>query len=787
MARIIQSPGVQITETDLSLSPASLNGTNIFATGFAASGPTDQLIQVTSVTDFEQVYGAPTNPAERYLFYTAKQILDSGTGNLFINRLPYGPVAGDGFGSKYSALVYPVTSFVGYSTNLDATAALGLSAVLSDSLTSSTSATYLFGTPKFFELTEQQYLSCVDGSGFNWSSTSLPKTSITSVSAFGNAGLVILNKAQVVTNNAFEGYYVGVVDNSNLLPTTDYDSINTVYSVASSAAIPSFVTIPTTKLDFTLSSTNINANGSLSEVIENLNTFDTSRSNGQSIFDDTVNIGVFKLFKSPFAYNASVLTVSLAESFNGSFDANRQINNVNGGLPISYFIGTQSIPSNNITVLVNDNISNRTGNTWLDTNGVPSKKVRFLTAANQARLIANNTGLSAAFGVNASVYKSASTSLGTVDALYPLGAYADQAITTKDLGNIPLKLDRALTKIDNDEIVNIDLIVEAGLGTIYAVASANATNYYDDSAPTSTGLQAGLNALANTNDYTGPTNTNEDLRTNYNTIINKFINTAQFVRKDCLFISDPIRHIFIKKDNVKTLSDKTKSFSQYIYSALRHLYEGVNSSFITTYANWVLVNDGYTGLNVWVPFSGYAANLMAVTDRNAQPWIAAAGFNRGVVTGASDLAIYPKQKERDQLYKLGQNPVTLFPSDGFVVFGQKTLLKQPSSFDRINVRRLFLYLEKATKSTAKFFVFEPNTLFTRTRIINTLSPIFENAKNTQGIYDYLIVCDERNNPASVIDANELVIDIYIKPVRTSEFILINFYATRTSTNFNEII
>ena len=456
-------------------------------------------------------------------------------------------------------------------------------------------------------------------------------------------------------------------------------------------------------------------------------------------------------------------------------------------MPISYFIGTQSIPSNNITVLVNDNISNRTGNTWLNTNGIPSKKVRFLTAANQARLIANNTGLSAAFGVNASVYKSASTSLGTVDALYPLGAYADQAITTKDLGSIPLKLDRALTKIDNDEIVNIDLIVEAGLGTIYAVASANATNYYDDSAPTSTGLQAGLNALANTNDYTGPTNTNEDLRTNYNTIINKFINTAQFVRKDCLFISDPIRHIFIKKDNVKTLADKTKSFSQYIYSALRHLYEGVNSSFITTYANWALVNDGYTGLNVWVPFSGYAANLMAVTDRNAQPWIAAAGFNRGVVTGASDLAIYPKQKERDQLYKIGQNPVTLFPSDGFVVFGQKTLLKQPSSFDRINVRRLFLYLEKATKSTAKFFVFEPNTLFTRTRVVNTLSPIFENAKNTQGIYDYLIVCDDRNNPASVIDANELVIDIYIKPVRTSEFILINFYATRTSTNFNEII
>jgi len=785
MARIIQSPGVQVSEIDLSLSPVSLNGTNIFATGFASNGPTDQLIQITSVLDFEQIYGTPTNPAERYLFYTAKQILDGGTGNLFINRLPYGPAAGDGFGSKYSALVYPVTAFNGYTANLDSNAALGLSAVLTSDLTS-TSATYLFGTPKFFELTEQQYLSCIDGSGFTWSSTSLAAGSIVSVANFGNAGAIVLNKSQSVTNNAFEGLYLGIADNSNLLPTTDYDSITTIYSVASATSIPNFVVVPTTKLDFSLSSTNTNANGSISEILENLNTFDTSRSNGLSIFDDTVNIGVFKLFKSPFAYNASVLTLSLAEAFNGSFDANRQINNVNGGLPVSYYIESQSRSSNNITVLVNDYISNRTGNTWLDTSGVPSKKVRFLTSANVSRLTTNNAGLSAAFGVNASVYKAASNSIGNTDALFPIGGYADQAITTKDLGNIPLKLERSLTKIDNDETVNIDLIVEAGLGTIFAVASANSTNYYDDSAPISTGLQAGLNALCTSNDYVTPTSSNQDLRTNYYTIINKFINTAQFVRKDCLFIADPIRHIFIKKDNIKTLADKTKSFSQYIYSALRHLYEGVNSSYITAYSNWVNVNDIYTGLNVWVPFSGYAANLMALTDSNSQPWIAPAGFNRGIVTNASDIAIYPKQKERDQLYKIGLNPVTLFPAEGFVVFGQKTLLKQPSSFDRINVRRLFLYLEKTTKATAKFFVFEPNTLFTRTRVVNTLSPIFDNAKNTQGIYDYLIVCDERNNTPSVIDANELVIDIYIKPVRTSEFILINFYATRTSTNFNEI-
>jgi phage tail sheath protein FI len=113
--------------------------------------------------------------------------------------------------------------------------------------------------------------------------------------------------------------------------------------------------------------------------------------------------------------------------------------------------------------------------------------------------------------------------------------------------------------------------------------------------------------------------------------------------------------------------------------------------------------------------------------------------------------------------------------------------KLPSAFDRINVRRLFLYLEKATRESTKFYIFEPNTLLTRTRVINTLTPLFENAKNTEGLYDYLLVCDERNNTPNVIDQNELVVDIYLKPVRAAEFILVNFYATRTGTDFNELV
>jgi phage tail sheath protein FI len=122
-----------------------------------------------------------------------------------------------------------------------------------------------------------------------------------------------------------------------------------------------------------------------------------------------------------------------------------------------------------------------------------------------------------------------------------------------------------------------------------------------------------------------------------------------------------------------------------------------------------------------------------------------------------------------------------------VSWGQKTLQKKPSAFDRINVRRLFLTLEKSTRDLMKYFVFQPNTVFTRTRAVNILTPVFDIAKNNEGVYDYLIVCDERNNTPDVIDNNEMQVDIYLKPVRTAEFILVNFYATRTSQNFSELI
>ena len=235
------------------------------------------------------------------------------------------------------------------------------------------------------------------------------------------------------------------------------------------------------------------------------------------------------------------------------------------------------------------------------------------------------------------------------------------------------------------------------------------------------------------------------------------------------------------------MDDKTKSFSQAIYWPMKHVFGAYNTSYVSVYGNWGRNYDAVADKFIYTPFSAIAAATYANVDGTFQPWFAPAGFTRGRFSGAVNLAIKPSQRQRDLLYRIGVNPVTQFPNEGFAFFGQKTLFKKPSAFDRVNVRRLFLYLEKVVRNTMRFFVFEPNTLLTRTQVINILTPIFENAKNTEGVYDYLIVCDERNNTPDIIDQNELVVDIYLKPVRAAEFILVNFYATRTGQDFNELL
>jgi len=197
--------------------------------------------------------------------------------------------------------------------------------------------------------------------------------------------------------------------------------------------------------------------------------------------------------------------------------------------------------------------------------------------------------------------------------------------------------------------------------------------------------------------------------------------------------------------------------------------------------------DKYNDLYRWVPLNGDMAGLCVRTDEVRDAWWSPAGYNRGIIKNSVKLAWNPDKGNRDQLYKAGINPVITQPGQGTLLFGDKTLLARPSAFDRINVRRLFIVLEKAISTASKYTLFEFNDAFTRAQFRNLVEPFLRDVQGRRGIYDFRVVCDETNNTGEVIDRNEFVGDIYIKPAKSINFIQLNFVAVRTGVEFEEIV
>lgn len=777
--RTIQSPGVEIRESDLSLRTVS-QGTTTYITGFANQGPTDEVVGVSDITEFEQIYGAPRTPAERYFYHTARAALNS-TGQLLVNRLPYGENAGVGFGSYYSLLAYPAVG--------------STSGGLSATDFTLTSGSYFLGAPKQFNLTEEEYLQIKNGELFvdGWGQSGTKADNWTELSSLSGAAVIILNKSQSVIDGQFNGYYVGLADNTNVNPASAFDSILSVETVTQSAGaggLNNFTTIPVSRLEFSLSATpefgDNPATNSISQVMEDRI---TNYNIATDEFDDTLNVGVFKLRQSVFSKEANRIDYLIEEGYNGSIGYYRQRNSENGGAPVNFFLGNVDDKSRNIDIIVNPFLSDQISGLNLKNNGTPNTKIRVLTNSliANAKNMSNADALSSIGTTHDNLTAFVANGYGKADSIYALGAYGNTSLTEKTAGNIPLKLDRALDRIRNDRKFNIDIIAEGGVGSIWTynqtASSALSAYGYDDTRTTDA-----IEALRTSSDLDV---TGEGAKTAYTTIFNKFATFCGPVkdggRGDILYVADPIRQLVVTGKNNKIQDDKSKNFYVDVYWALRHQFELANTSYATVFANYMKVYDNYSGIYAYIPSSGFAAAKMASTDAQIGPWGAPAGLNRGIITDASDIALSPNQRQRDDLYTANLNPITTLADQGNVFFGQKTLLRKPSAFDRINVRRTFIYLEKITKRTMQYFLFENNTLFTRTRVVNTLTPFFERVKADDGIYDFVIVCDERNNTPEVIDQNELVVDIYLKPVRTAEFILVNFYATRTDANFEEII
>ena len=246
-------------------------------------------------------------------------------------------------------------------------------------------------------------------------------------------------------------------------------------------------------------------------------------------------------------------------------------------------------------------------------------------------------------------------------------------------------------------------------------------------------------------------------------------------RKDCVLFASPSY-----ADVVNNIGGEVDDIIAYRNALTNSSYAFIDSGYKYAY-------DKYNDVYRYVPLNGDIAGLAVRSDTLRDPWFSPAGYNRGGIKNVVKLPFNPKKADRDLLYQSDINPVVTFPGQGTILFGDKTVLGKPSAFDRINVRRLFIVLEKAISTAAKFTLFEFNDAFTRSQFKNLVEPFLRDVQGRRGIQDFRVVCDETNNTGEVIDRNEFVGDIYIKPSKSINFIQLNFVAVRSGVEFSEIV
>ena len=748
---------------------------------------------------------------------------------------------------------------------------------LSDKLAEDTrDITYVIGAPATYNVSLEEYYQIITGEFFTWSKENNTFKSDDQSNALGanlkdvigKSAFITINTSRSTINDSYEGFYLGLTDNLFNESSDDYvfNAIKHVQFTSwnrkssennatcegivdrASSYNDEFTEISKNRLDFYLDS---NTRGSISNILQTTTSaFDTS----DEEYDDTLSLGLFKLAKSTVGTESMKLTYSIVETFNAALGKNRTYSTSGSVRPQSYFIETITEGSKNITVMVNPFIAERI---HIDINGKLRGKVRTYSSKvvdnykmYEGKYLAKSTantnysakGAITAAKLNIANWQTLVNRIGVpldffleieensgidseyelfnkTDSLYPFATFTVIKKNNKYIGSVPAKIRRAVDLISNDEeYPDVDILVEAGLSTIYAYSNAK------------TFVSEGSSSIFNTetNGVGGNTEQNanenvfkedsilqgiEDMRTSRSVItedaelvIQDWMSVQQAFmtladsfqnggRGDCFYIPDVLRGILVRGKDTKVeklygtrLQNKTygendtvnHSWSTSILSPVKHLVNGMTTSYASIYAQWFKINDGFTNEKYWVPASGYMAALMAASDQLQGPWYAAAGLNRGIVQGVIDCAVNPNQKQRGDLYKLCVNSVPKISGVGITCWGIRTLSKKASAFDQNTCRRTFLFIEKAVKKLLRYYLFEPNNAYTQLSIYNEIQPYMESIRNQGGIYSFSVVCSSENNTDEIVNAGNLAVDISAAPTRTAEFIVLNMTANKYS-------
>lgn len=656
---------------------------------------------------------------------------------------------------------------------------------------------YVIGEPIHVNLNDEEY-ERLKNQQFNWQCGALSNVDPL-LDLDGNdvrAGFIVINEIKSAQLEDYSGYYVAINDNLTINPTTDYDDVTDVYARFDSQCLDisgAWEPLPEDRRNFQVSAPFDGEGGSISEIIEQNAGFAL----GDPEYNDCLIVSLFKLRPTRFTEDIIKLDQILVEKYVGSVDSNRMIQDSFGGPPRTMYIeDVVNRNSRNISLLVNPFLSEN--NCWTSPNGLPQKTVR---------IYRQKTG-----GVFDNFdYQKSLKDYG--DKLFGIGQYNSNCrldlltrCEKKNIGNLPCKLTKAINAVSNHLEYDIDITVDSGLSTIWAtkagIVPGGCLEISEDCYNFDDTVYINTDSLS-PNDGTKLNSEIADAWTAIYNIFSTFASGADDAGyPGHLHIQDPLRQIFVNGKDFKVIkrqsqtlldpvtgaeSKRYSTFSRNIYSYLKNLYRNANSSYVASYPNWIKGYDVSKDKYVWYPASSYVAPAMARTDANYYPWFATMGTTRGALFNVLDLAINPNQKERDLLYRINLNPIINLPNEGNLIWGQKTLLRTNSALDRINVRRGLLSWEKATQVTLWQFIGEPNSIVTRTRLVNALTPIFETAKLNQGVYNYQIICDNRNNTPSSVDQNVINVDIYIQPTKTGEMIKANFIITRTGIDFGELM
>lgn len=725
--RTIQHPDVEIREIDRSQTAPAIVGTTVSLMGFSSKGEPYKPLNIVSVSDFETNFGQPTNEAERYFWSGAKEVLNV-NGTLLCTKLPYDNTMDTNY-------IYTPISFEKSANNCNRLQALvndpnftGLEETLSGAYDAGITHALSADVGDINFLTNEEYDYIVVNNDIQGSVVPSEPDFI----------VVHENKGILTGEREIGGLFLVFFDTIDGLvaqrtfSADDTDPTDIITGLKVPAGTESYNPATSGILFhnpdlYTTPLTGTIAGNSFSETIMRQWPNVDFQNNGEDIsFEFTNHMGMSVCQSSPDANEEGRIAVTILETFVGSVHPEARDTSTGQSIYLPNLVNARS---------------------------------RFVKMYGNS-----NTTMPK---VENYAYQFPSKESSLMEFTPTEGAPIIQG--TGIVNDMKIVFDK-LSDLDE---VQIDVVADCGLSTIGQftndILSGGLYDPENDVDPDDTCIESSAQLVT------------------WRAITNEFINFCQNIRKDCMTILDVPRNMELEGKNKKLRKTRPENtFSNTIAPQLRFV-TGLNSSYAALYSNWRYAQDPFSGLNIWYPPTISVANIYVNNDNVGNIWDAPAGLNRGRIGGIADLAFQPANRDADQLYTKSLNYAKLYPVDGFILEGQKTTLTKQSAFDRVNVRRLFLRLERATRQVLRFFVYEPNNLATRRRVFDTLNPIFASVKAEGGIFDYKIVVDESNNTPDSIDRNELNVTILIKPTRTIEFILVDFVATRTDQDFSELI